>query len=75
MTGKRLTEIYEQLQESSKRKENSLLTIDDFQAQLKKKILLKFFKKIYKNETLISHSIFITAEFLSTSKTTTKVGK
>ena len=45
MTGKRLTEIYEQLQESSKRKENSLLTIDDFQAQLKKKDIIKILQK------------------------------
>ena len=44
-----LMEIYEKLQESSKDKENNLLIIDDFQAQLKKiiiKVLQKFITKM-----------------------------
>jgi thymidine kinase len=41
-----LFDVYERLQESSKEKENSLLIIDDFQAQLKEKDILKVLQKI-----------------------------
>ena len=41
-----LTEIYERLQESSKEKENSMLIIDDFQAQLKEPAIVKVLQKI-----------------------------
>ena len=76
LTEEGLTEIYERLQESSKEKENSLLIIDDFQAQLKEKDIIKVLQKIItKMRHLRVTVFFITAEFSSTSKTTTRVGK
>jgi predicted ATP-binding protein involved in virulence len=58
-----LTEIYERLQESSKEKENSMLILDDFQAQLKETPIIKVLQKI----------ITILASTKKTGKSVTRV--
>ena len=54
-----LTEIYERLQESSKEKENSMLIIDDFQAQLKEPAVVKTLQKIITKMRHLRCSIFL----------------
>jgi DNA replication protein DnaC len=54
-----LTEIYERLQESSKEKENSMLIIDDFQAQLKEPAIVKTLQKIITKMRHLRCSIFL----------------
>ena len=54
-----LTEIYERLQDSSKEKENSMLIIDDFQAQLKEPGIVKVLQKIITKMRHLRCSIFL----------------
>ena len=54
-----LTEIYERLQESSKEKENSMLIIDDFQAQLKEPAIIKVLQKIITKMRHLRCTIFL----------------
>ena len=54
-----LTEIYERLQESSKEKENSMLIIDDFQAQLKEPAIVKVLQKIITKMRHLRCTIFL----------------
>jgi len=59
LTEEGLTEIYERLQESSKEKENSLLIIDDFQAQLKETQIIKVLQKIVTKMRHLRTTIFL----------------
>jgi DNA replication protein DnaC len=59
LTEEGLTEIYLQLQESSKEKENSMLIIDDFQAQLKEPAIVKTLQKIITKMRHLRCSIFL----------------
>ena len=59
LTEEGLTEIYERLQESSKEKENSLLIIDDFQAQLKETPIIKVLQKIVTKMRHLRTTIFL----------------
>ena len=59
LTEEGLTEIYERLQESSKEKENSLLIIDDFQAQLKEKDIIKILQKIITKMRHLRVTVFL----------------
>ena len=59
LTEEGLTDIYERLQESSKEKENSLLIIDDFQAQLKEKEIIKVLQKIITKMRHLRCTIFL----------------
>jgi len=59
LTEEGLTEIYERLQESSKEKENSMLIIDDFQAQLKEPAIVKILQKIITKMRHLRCSIFL----------------
>ena len=54
-----LTEIYERLQETTKEKENSMLIIDDFQAQLKDKDIIKVLQKIITKMRHLRVTIFL----------------
>ena len=54
-----LIEIYEKLQESSKDKENSMLIIDDFQAQLKEPAIVKTLQKIITKMRHLRCTIFL----------------
>ena len=59
LTEEGLTEIYERLQESSKEKENSMLIIDDFQAQLKEPAIVKVLQKIITKMRHLRVTIFL----------------
>ena len=59
LTEEGLTEIYERLQESSKEKENSMLIIDDFQAQLKEPAIVKVLQKIITKMRHLRCTIFL----------------
>ena len=59
LTDENLTEIYENLQESSKEKENSMLIIDDFQAQLKETEIVKILQKIITKMRHLRCTIFL----------------
>lgn len=59
LTEEGLTDVYERLQESSKEKENSLLIIDDFQAQLKEKDIIKVLQKIVTKMRHLRSTIFL----------------
>jgi DNA replication protein DnaC len=59
LTEEGLTEIYERLQESSKEKENSMLIIDDFQAQLKETPIIKVLQKIITKMRHLRVTIFL----------------
>ena len=59
LTEEGLTDIYERLQESSKEKENSLLIIDDFQAQLKETPIIKVLQKIVTKMRHLRTTIFL----------------
>jgi hypothetical protein len=59
LTEEGLIEIYEKLQESSKEKENSMLIIDDFQAQLKEKDIIKVLQKIITKMRHLRCTIFL----------------
>ena len=59
LTQEGLTDVYERLQENSKEKENSLLLIDDFQAQLKEKDILKVLQKIITKMRHLRCTIFL----------------
>ena len=59
LTEEGLTEIYERLQESSKEKENSLLVVDDFQAQLKEPAIVKVLQKIITKMRHLRCTIFL----------------
>ena len=59
LTEEGLTEIYERLQESSKQKENSLLVVDDFQAQLKEPAIVKVLQKIITKMRHLRCTIFL----------------
>ena len=54
-----LTEIYEHLQKSSKEKENSMLIIDDFQAQLKDSAIVNVLQKIITKMRHLRCTIFL----------------
>lgn len=54
-----LLEVYERLQESSKDKDNSLLLIDDFQAQLKEPEIIKVLQKIITKMRHLRCTIFL----------------
>ena len=54
-----LTEIYENLQKSSKEKENSMLIIDDFQAQLKDSAIVNVLQKIITKMRHLRCTIFL----------------
>jgi thymidine kinase len=59
LTQEGLTDVYEKLQDNSKEKENSLLLIDDFQAQLKEKDILKVLQKIITKMRHLRCTIFL----------------
>jgi len=59
LTEEGLTEIYERLQESSKEKENSMLIIDDFQAQLQEPAIVKVLQKIITKMRHLRCTIFL----------------
>ena len=59
LTEEGLTEIYERLQESSKEKENSMLIIDDFQAQMKEPAIVKVLQKIITKMRHLRCTIFL----------------
>lgn len=59
LTEEGLLEVYERLQESSKEKENSLVIIDDFQAQLKEKDIIKVLQKIVTKMRHLRSTIFL----------------
>ena len=59
LTDGNLTEIYENLQQSSKEKENSMLIIDDFQAQLKEPEIVKILQKIITKMRHLRCTIFL----------------
>jgi DNA replication protein DnaC len=59
LTEEGLTDIYERLQESSKEKENSMLIIDDFQAQMKEPAIVKVLQKIITKMRHLRCTIFL----------------